>query len=58
MAKLVGMLNVGFFGAVVVVTLLSVHASMRLLVVGFLCAALTVGMYASPMAAMVSKRNL
>ncbi|THU57850.1 hypothetical protein C4D60_Mb03t07930 [Musa balbisiana] len=52
MAKLVGMLNVGFFGAVVVVTLLSVHASMRLLVVGFLCAALTVGMYASPMAAM------
>ncbi|CAD5181348.1 unnamed protein product [Musa acuminata subsp. malaccensis] len=52
MAKLVGMLNVCFFGAVVVVTLLSVHASMRLLVVGFLCAALTVGMYASPMAAM------
>ncbi|CAL9171632.1 unnamed protein product [Musa hybrid cultivar] len=52
MAKLVGLLNVGFFGAVVVVTLLSVHASMRLLVVGFLCAALTVGMYASPMAAM------
>lgn len=58
MAKLVGMLNVCFFGAVVVVTLLSVHASMRLLVVGCLCAALTVGMYASPMAAMVSKRNL
>ncbi|RWW77034.1 hypothetical protein BHE74_00014833 [Ensete ventricosum] len=53
MAKLVGMLNVGFFGAVVVVTLVSVHASRRLLVVGFLCAALTVGMYASPMAAMV-----
>ncbi|RZR93557.1 hypothetical protein BHM03_00022107 [Ensete ventricosum] len=52
MAKLVGMLNVGFFGAVVVVTLVSVHASRRLLVVGFLCAALTVGMYASPMAAM------
>ncbi|CAL9106180.1 bidirectional sugar transporter SWEET16-like [Musa acuminata AAA Group] len=52
MAKLVGMLNVCFFGAVVVVTLLSVHASMRLLVVGFLCAALTVGMYASPMVAM------
>ncbi|WOK96124.1 Crotonase superfamily [Canna indica] len=52
MTKLVGVVNVGFFGAVVLVTLLAVHGSVRLLAVGFLCAALTVGMYASPMAAM------
>lgn len=54
MAKVVGILNIGCFGAVVLITLLAIHGSVRLLVVGFVCAALTVGMYASPMAAMVS----
>ncbi|XP_039135949.1 bidirectional sugar transporter SWEET16-like [Dioscorea cayenensis subsp. rotundata] len=52
MAKVVGILNIGCFGAVVLITLLAIHGSVRLLVVGFVCAALTVGMYASPMAAM------
>ncbi|KAJ0977744.1 hypothetical protein J5N97_013218 [Dioscorea zingiberensis] len=52
MAKVVGTMNIGFFGVVVLVTLLTIHGSLRLLVIGFLCAALTVGMYASPLAAM------
>jgi solute carrier family 50 protein (sugar transporter) len=49
----VGILNVGFFGLVIAVTLLALHGSVRLTFVGILCAALTVGMYASPLSAMV-----
>ncbi|XP_017697409.2 bidirectional sugar transporter SWEET16-like [Phoenix dactylifera] len=52
MAKLVAVLNVGFLGLVILVTLLAIHGSVRLTVIGFLCAALTVGMYVSPLAAM------
>ncbi|EHA8590170.1 hypothetical protein COCNU_scaffold015884G000010 [Cocos nucifera] len=52
MAKLVAILNVGFLGLVMVVTLLAIHGSLRLTVIGSMCAALTVGMYASPLAAM------
>ncbi|XP_030459966.1 bidirectional sugar transporter SWEET16-like isoform X1 [Syzygium oleosum] len=50
--KLVAIINVGFFGAVIAVTLLAIHGNMRLTVVGILCAGLTVGMYASPLAVM------
>ncbi|ONK63342.1 uncharacterized protein A4U43_C07F14060, partial [Asparagus officinalis] len=51
-AKLAGGLNIGMFGAVFLVTLLAFHGSLRLLITGCICAALTVGMYAAPMAAM------
>jgi solute carrier family 50 (sugar transporter) len=53
MIKLVAAVNIGFFALVVLVTLFALHGSIRLLVIGVLCAALTIGMYASPMAAMV-----
>ncbi|XP_059439359.1 bidirectional sugar transporter SWEET16-like [Corylus avellana] len=53
-AKLVGILNVGFLGLVIAVTLLALHGSVRLTFVGVLCAGLTVGMYASPLSAMRS----
>ncbi|KAL6593889.1 hypothetical protein ACP70R_048790 [Stipagrostis hirtigluma subsp. patula] len=52
MAKLVLAVNVGFLAAVVVVTLLALHGGARLFAVGLLCAALTIGMYAAPMAVM------
>ncbi|XP_010259507.1 PREDICTED: bidirectional sugar transporter SWEET16-like isoform X2 [Nelumbo nucifera] len=51
--KLVALLNVGCLGLVIAVTLLAIHGSLRLTVVGFLCAGLTLGMYASPLVAMV-----
>ncbi|KAL4202848.1 hypothetical protein AMTRI_Chr02g265580 [Amborella trichopoda] len=51
-AMLVLVLNVGFLGLVIMVTMLLLHAPLRLQVVGFLSAALTLGMYASPMAVM------
>ncbi|XP_020086929.1 bidirectional sugar transporter SWEET16-like [Ananas comosus] len=52
MVKLVGLLNVGFLGVVVLVTLLALHGGVRIVVVGVLCAGLTIGMYAAPLAAM------
>ncbi|XP_028547802.1 bidirectional sugar transporter SWEET16-like isoform X2 [Dendrobium catenatum] len=52
MAKMVGLLNVGVIGVVILVTHLALHGSLRLLVMGSLCAALTIGMYASPLYAM------
>ncbi|GMY21777.1 bidirectional sugar transporter SWEET17-like [Fagus crenata] len=51
-AKLVALLNVGFLGLVIAVTLLAIHGRIRLTFVGILCAALTIGMYASPLSAM------
>lgn len=54
MAKFVAILNVGFLGLVILVTLLAIHGSVRLILIGFMRAALTVGMYASPLAAMVN----
>ncbi|GLT37989.1 hypothetical protein SLA2020_122680 [Shorea laevis] len=52
-AKLVALLDVGFVGAVIVVTLFAMHGSnLRLTFVGIACAGLTIGMYASPLSAM------
>ncbi|KAL5996178.1 hypothetical protein ACLOJK_026252 [Asimina triloba] len=50
--KLVVILDVIFLGAVVAITLLAVPSNRRLTVTGFLGAALTLGMYGAPMAAM------
>ncbi|XP_026453758.1 bidirectional sugar transporter SWEET17-like [Papaver somniferum] len=50
--KLVGILNVGFYGAVLLITLLATHGSLRLTVVGFICAGFTLGMYGAPLGAM------
>lgn len=51
--KLVGALNIAFLGGVIIVSLLALRASMRLTLVGLLCAALTIGMYAAPLSVMV-----
>jgi solute carrier family 50 protein (sugar transporter) len=50
----VALVNVGFLGLVIAVTLLAIHGRIRLTFVGILCAVLTIGMYASPLSAMVS----
>ncbi|XP_052146505.1 bidirectional sugar transporter SWEET16 [Oryza glaberrima] len=52
MVKVVLAVNVGALAAVVAVALVALHGGVRLFVVGVLCAALTIGMYAAPMAAM------
>ncbi|KAJ6694512.1 hypothetical protein OIU85_005216 [Salix viminalis] len=51
-ARLVAILNVGFLGAVIAVTILAMHGGLRITFVGVLCAALTIGMYAAPLSAM------
>ncbi|XP_009411666.2 bidirectional sugar transporter SWEET16 [Musa acuminata AAA Group] len=51
-AVLVAALDVGFLGAVVLVTSLAVHGSLRVMVIGTICACLNVFMYGSPLAAM------
>ncbi|KAG8479256.1 hypothetical protein CXB51_029757 [Gossypium anomalum] len=51
-AKLVAILDVGFLGAVIALTLLAFHGRMRLTFVGIICAGLTIGMYASPLSVM------
>ncbi|KAJ0015151.1 hypothetical protein Pint_19673 [Pistacia integerrima] len=51
-AKLVAILDVGFLGAVIAVTLVFIHGNLRLTFVGILCSALTIGMYASPLSVM------
>ncbi|KAJ6434517.1 hypothetical protein OIU84_018101 [Salix udensis] len=51
-ARLVAILNVGFLGAVIAVTILAMHGGLRTTFVGVLCAALTIGMYAAPLSAM------
>ncbi|KAM7481661.1 hypothetical protein LguiB_006244 [Lonicera macranthoides] len=50
--KLAGTLNIGFFGAVIIITLLAFHGGVKLTFVGVICAGLTIGMYASPLSAM------
>ncbi|KAK4476710.1 hypothetical protein RD792_015870 [Penstemon davidsonii] len=50
--KLAGAVNVGFLGAVLIVTLVALGSSSRVSVVGFVCAGLTIGMYAAPLSAM------
>lgn len=52
-AKLVAILDIGFLGAVIAVTLGFIHGNTRLTFVGILCAAFTIGMYASPLSVMV-----
>ncbi|KAK1292550.1 Bidirectional sugar transporter SWEET16 [Acorus calamus] len=52
LAKIVAILNIGCYGGVILITLLAIHGSVRLVVIGVMCAVLTVGMYASPMGAM------
>lgn len=49
-----GILDVGFLGSVIALTLLAIREDIKLTFVGLLCAALTVGMYASPLSVMVS----
>ncbi|KAL5565990.1 hypothetical protein UlMin_029154 [Ulmus minor] len=50
--KLVAILNVGFLGSVIAMTLLAVREDIKLTFVGLLCAAFTVGMYAAPLSIM------
>ncbi|KAF7049024.1 hypothetical protein CFC21_057640 [Triticum aestivum] len=52
MAKVVVGVNICFFAAVVLVGLVALHGAVRLFAVGVLCSALTIAMYAAPMAAM------
>ncbi|KAF5739889.1 bidirectional sugar transporter SWEET16-like [Tripterygium wilfordii] len=52
-AKLVGILNIGFLGAVIAVALLAIHNFyIRMTFVGVVCCGLTIGMYASPLSVM------
>lgn len=49
--KLVAIINIAFLGVVIAITLLALHGSTRLTLVGILCAGLNIGMYASPLSA-------
>ncbi|KAK7809439.1 bidirectional sugar transporter sweet17 [Quercus suber] len=51
-AILVGILDVGFLAAAVLVTQLALHGETRIDAIGFLCAGLNIIMYGSPLAAM------
>ncbi|GAA0142499.1 hypothetical protein LIER_03385 [Lithospermum erythrorhizon] len=50
--KLVAILDIGFLGVVIGVTLLALHGNIRLTLVGLICAGLTIGMYAAPLSSM------
>ncbi|KAI8548149.1 hypothetical protein RHMOL_Rhmol07G0249800 [Rhododendron molle] len=50
--KLVGIFDVFFLGTVIGVTLGAIHGSLRLTIVGIICAVLTIGMYAAPLSSM------
>ncbi|KAK0598934.1 hypothetical protein LWI29_000852 [Acer saccharum] len=53
MVKLAAILDVGFLGTVIAITLLAIHKlSLRLTFVGIICAGLTIGMYGSPLLVM------
>ncbi|XP_058083495.1 bidirectional sugar transporter SWEET16-like isoform X2 [Magnolia sinica] len=51
-AILVGILDVGFLGGVILTTRLAMHGSLRVTVIGFMCAGLSLFFYGSPLAAM------
>lgn len=51
-ARSIVVLNVGFLGSVILVTLLAMHENLRLTFAGILCAVFTIGMYASPLSVM------
>ncbi|KAK6913757.1 hypothetical protein RJ641_021078 [Dillenia turbinata] len=53
-ATLVGILNVGFVGVTIGVTLLALEGDARVDAIGYICAALSVLTYGSPLAALVS----
>ncbi|THU55297.1 hypothetical protein C4D60_Mb11t05100 [Musa balbisiana] len=57
-AVLVAALDVGFFGAVALVTRLAVRGSSRVVVIGLVCAFLNVLMYGSPLCAMIQRSLL
>ncbi|CAO2821996.1 unnamed protein product [Amaranthus hypochondriacus] len=50
--SLVGILNIGFLGAAIVVPKLALQAPQQVDALGFLCSGLNIVMYASPLAAM------
>ncbi|KAL6964710.1 hypothetical protein U1Q18_035768 [Sarracenia purpurea var. burkii] len=50
--KLAAILDVGFLGSVMVVGLVAIHGHFRLIFIGVICSALTVGMYAAPLSSM------
>ncbi|CAM8911606.1 unnamed protein product [Rhodiola kirilowii] len=50
--KWVGSLNIGAYGVFVGIAMFALHGSLRLTVVGFVCALFTIGMYAAPLGAM------
>ncbi|XP_062084855.1 bidirectional sugar transporter SWEET17-like [Humulus lupulus] len=50
--KLFAILDVGFFGSVIVLTLFAIREELKLTFVGILCSALTIAMYASPLTVM------
>ncbi|XP_058226152.1 bidirectional sugar transporter SWEET16-like isoform X2 [Rhododendron vialii] len=50
--KLVGIFDVFFLGTVIGVALGAIHGSLRLTIVGIICAVLTIGMYAAPLSSM------
>ncbi|MBA0841300.1 hypothetical protein Goarm_003796, partial [Gossypium armourianum] len=50
---LVGILNVGFLAAAILVTHLALEGDTRIDAIGFMCAGLNIIMYGSPLAAMV-----
>ncbi|XP_034707150.1 bidirectional sugar transporter SWEET16-like [Vitis riparia] len=52
-AILVGVLDVGFLAAVFLVTQYTMHGDLRIGVVGFIRAGITIAMYASPLVAML-----
>ncbi len=51
-AQLVGILDVGFLAAVMVVALFALHGTIQLTFLGILCSGLTIIMYGSPLLAM------
>ncbi|KAL5565991.1 hypothetical protein UlMin_029155 [Ulmus minor] len=50
--KLAAILNAGFLGFVLASTLLAIREDIKLTFVGFLCAAVTIGMYTAPLSIM------
>lgn len=56
-AALVAMLDVGFLGGVILVTRLAIHGKLRIDLIGFICAGLSMCMYGSPLAAMVRRNS-
>ncbi|KAL5701317.1 hypothetical protein ACHQM5_026664 [Ranunculus cassubicifolius] len=52
--KIVGLLNIGCLGVVAAIVFFAFHGGIRITILGFICAGLTLGMYGSPLGAMRS----